>query len=307
MMGCNGRCPMYSITFRQIEVFLEICRAGNFSGAAGQLQVSQPAISNVIRALESQLGIELFERRRGASCVLSREGTRFRDCAQQFLAQCEAIGRGARPGRRRLKPLRAFIGGHLLEDFVRPMLPEFYDEHPQLQMNFLPERSREQILQDIQANKIDIAVITVPAEEKPPGSLLVGTVAAGVYGARNFRGPFSAEAVSALPWLLPAANTQLTDSMLRELEKQGVVPRRVVQFCQYHDVRIHMVCRGKAVTFSVQSVIDKHDPRGQLRLLFPTTPWERRLYINPRVEPSSATAIASFVTRALHGPPITSR
>lgn len=165
MMGFNDRCPMYSITFRQIEVFLEICRAGNFSGAAGQLQVSQPAISNVIRALESQLGIELFERRRGASCVLSREGTRFRDSAQQFLAQCEAIGRGGRPGRRRLKPLRAFIGGHLLEDFVRPMLPEFYDEHPQLQMNFLPERGRDQILQDIQANKIDVAVITVPAEE----------------------------------------------------------------------------------------------------------------------------------------------
>ncbi len=45
---------MYSFTFRQIEVFLEVCRTGNFSGAAGQLQVSQPAISNVIRALSSR-------------------------------------------------------------------------------------------------------------------------------------------------------------------------------------------------------------------------------------------------------------
>jgi DNA-binding transcriptional LysR family regulator len=289
---------MYSFTFRQIEVFLEICRAGNFSGAAGQLEVSQPAISNVIRSLEAQLGVELFERRRGASCVLSRDGLRFRDCAQQFLAECAAIGHGSRPRRRRPRPLRAFIGGHLLEDFVRPMLPELYDEHPQLQMNFLPERSRDQILQDIQTAKIDVAVITVPAEEKPPGSLQVGTVAAGVYGARNFRGPFSPESVSALPFILPAARTQLTISMLRELEKHRVVPERIVGFCQYHDVRIRLACRGKAVTFSVQSVIDKHDPRGQLRLLFPMTPWERRLYINPRVDPASAAAIASFVTRA---------
>ncbi len=53
---------MYSFTFRQVEVFLEICRAGNFSGAAEQLEVSQPAISNVVRALELQLGVELFER-----------------------------------------------------------------------------------------------------------------------------------------------------------------------------------------------------------------------------------------------------
>jgi DNA-binding transcriptional LysR family regulator len=291
---------MYSFTFRQIEVFLEICRAGNFSGAAGQLQVSQPAISNVIRALESQLGVDLFERRRGASCVLTREGIAFRDSAQQFLAQCEALGRGARAGRRKPRPLRVFIGGHLLEDFVRPMLPEFYEEHPQLQMNFLPERTRDQILQDIQSGKVDVAVITVPPEEKPLGSLNLGTVIAGIYGARSFRGPFTAETVSALPFILPAAGAQLTASMLREMERHGVTPSRVIGFYPYHDVRIRLVCRGKGVTFSVQSVIDRHDPRGQLRLLFATAPWERRLYINPRVEPASATAVASFVSRALN-------
>lgn len=99
MGGLAAQDAMYSFTFRQIEVFLAICRAGNFSATADQLQVSQPAISNVIRSLESQLGVELFERRRGASCVLTREGIAFRDCAQQFLSQCEAIGRGARRGR----------------------------------------------------------------------------------------------------------------------------------------------------------------------------------------------------------------
>ena len=87
--------------------------------------------------------------------------------------------------------------------------------------------------------------------------------------------------------------------VLRALEKQGVVPSRIVDFCQYHDVRIRLACRGKGVTFSVQSVIEKHDPRGQLRMVFATEPWERRLYINPHVEPASATAIASFMTRAL--------
>jgi DNA-binding transcriptional LysR family regulator len=290
---------MYSFTFRQIEVFLEICRSGNFSGAADQLEVSQPAISNVIRSLESQLGIELFERRRGASCVLTRDGVTFRDCAQQFLAQCEALSRGARPGRRRPRPLRVFMGGHLLEDFVRPLLPEFHEEHPQIQMNFLPERSRDQILQEIQEGKVDVAVITAPPDDRPPGSLHLGTTAAGVYGARSIRGSQSAEAISALPFILPAAGTQLTNSMLREMEKQGVIPSRVMSFCQYHDVRIGLACRGKGVTFSVQSVIDRHDPRGHLKLVFPTTPWERRLYISPRVEPTIATAVAAFVTRAL--------
>jgi LysR family transcriptional regulator, low CO2-responsive transcriptional regulator len=293
---------MYSFTFRQIEVFLEVCRVGNFSGAAEQLGVSQPAISNVIRALEVQLGVELFERRRGASCVLTRDGMAFRDSAQHFIAQCSALGQGGRRAARRARPLRVFIGGHLLEDFVRPLLPELYEEHPELQMSFLPERSRDHIVQDIQAGKVDVAVITVPAEERPPGSLSLGTVAAGVYGARNFRGSFTAQTVSALPFLLPASGTQLTASMLRELDRHGVMPAKVVGFCPYHDVRIRLACRGQGVTFSVQSVIDSHDPGGQLRMLLPMEPWQRRLYISPRVEREPATAIASFVTRALSRP-----
>jgi DNA-binding transcriptional LysR family regulator len=293
---------MYSFTFRQIEVFLEICRVGNFSAAAGRLDVSQPAISNVIRALESQLGVELFERRRGASCVLTREGIAFRDCAQQFITQCEDIGRGGRGARRRQRPLRAFIGAHLLEDFLRPLLPEFYDEHPNLQLNFLPEKARDQIVQDIQGGKVDVAVITAPAEERPPGSLLVGIVPAGVYGLRSFRGPLSAEEVSALPFILPAAGSQLALSMLREMERHGVRPTRIVGFYPYHDVRVRLACRGKGVVFAAQSVIERHDPRKQLRMLFPTEPWERRLYISPQVDPASAAAVASFVTRALASP-----
>lgn len=290
---------MYSFTFRQIEVFLEICRLGNFSAAAGRLDVSQPAISNVIRALESQLGVDLFERRRGASCVLTREGIGFRDCAQNFITQCEGIGRGAR---RRQRPLRVFIGAHLLEDFLRPLLPEFYDEHPQLQMNFLPEKTRDQIVQDIHGGKVDVAVLTVPPGERPPGSLLVGTVPAGVYGLRSFRGPLGAAEVSALPFVLPAAGSQLALSMLREMERHGVLPSRIVGFYPYHDVRVRLACRGKGVVFAAQSVVDRHDPRRLLRPIFPTEPWERRLYISPQVDPASATAIASFVTRALATP-----
>jgi DNA-binding transcriptional LysR family regulator len=290
---------MFSFTFRQIEVFLEICQVGNFSSAAARLDVSQPAISNAIQALEEQLGTTLFERRRGASCVLTPEGIAFRESAQQFVARCEGIGRVASGRRRRRRPLRVFIGAHLLDDFIRPMLSEFYEEHPQVQMNFLPEKHRDQIVQDIHLGRIDVAVITVPPDERPPGSVLVGVAPAGIWGLRANRGSFTAESVSMLPMVLPIAGGQLTASMLRHLGRQGVHPTRV-SHCPYHDVRVRLACRGKGVIFAVQSVVDKHDTRGQLRLLFPTEPWERRLYINPRLDPASATAIASFVTRALN-------
>ncbi len=137
---------------------------------------------------------------------------------------------------------------------------------------------------------------------KPPGSLNIGTVTAGVYGARNFRGPFTAASVSALPFALPAAGTQLTSSMLRELERHGVVPSRgIVGFSPITTYASDSCVAGKGVTFSVQSVIDSHRrARATAFVVSHAESWERRLYINPRVEPASATAVASFVTRALN-------
>ncbi len=290
---------MYSFTLRQIEVFLEICRVGNFSVAAERLDVSQPAVSNAIRLLESQLNVQLFERSRGAVSVLTPEGIAFREGAQQFVARCELIGRGARTTRSKPRPLKVFVGAHLLEDYIRPMLPEFYEEQPQLSMTFLPEKYRDQILHDIQVGRVDVAVLTVPSQERPQGSVLVGVGPAGIYGLRSTRGPFTAATISTLPIVMPAAGSQLAVSMLRHLERQGIRPQRILN-CPYHDVRVRLACRGKGVIFAAQSVIDKHDTKGQLKLLLATEPWERRLYINPRVDPASAMAIASFVTRALN-------
>lgn len=293
---------MYSFTFRQVEVFLEICRVGNFSAAAERLDVSQPAVSNAMRSLESQLGVELFDRRRGASCVLTAAGGAFQESAQQFISRCKSIGHGSRAARRKPRPLRVYIGAHLLEDYIRPMLPEFYEEHPQVPMTFLPEKHRDQIMQDIQTGRIDVGVITVPSQERPPGSLPVGVVPTGIYGLRTHRGPFTAAALSSLSFVMPPAGSELAASMLRHLERHGIHPARMTH-CPYHEVRVRLACRGKGVIYAAQTVIDKHDPRGQLKLLLATEPWERRLYINPRVEPASATAIANFVTRALVGHP----
>ncbi len=200
-----------------------------------------------------------------------------RHCLPRQLAavRCPVRGHRSRHALRRRKPrpLRVFIGAHLLEDYIRPLLPEFYEEHPQQQMNFLPEKTRDQIIQEISSDKVDVAVITVPPDERPKGSMLVGTVLTGVYGVRSYRGPFTAEEISALPFVLPAADSQLTSSMLRQMERYGVRPTRIVGFFPYHDLRVRLACRGKGVLFAAQSVIDKHDLRGQLRPLFPMEPW----------------------------------
>src|SRR5215218_6024458 len=49
-------------TLRQLESFIAIARTGSFSAAARIVHVSQPALTAVIKNLEQQLGVALFER-----------------------------------------------------------------------------------------------------------------------------------------------------------------------------------------------------------------------------------------------------
>lgn len=53
------------IRLRQLEVLCAVIDLGTTSGAAEALSVSQPAVSNMIRHLEDQVGFSLFKREKG--------------------------------------------------------------------------------------------------------------------------------------------------------------------------------------------------------------------------------------------------
>jgi DNA-binding transcriptional LysR family regulator len=53
------------LTFRQIEVFTAVMRAGSLIGAARDLRISQPTVTRMILRIEDQLGLALFDRVKG--------------------------------------------------------------------------------------------------------------------------------------------------------------------------------------------------------------------------------------------------
>ncbi|MEL0209873.1 MAG: LysR family transcriptional regulator, partial [Novosphingobium sp.] len=58
---------------RALITFANVCEAGTLSGAARQMNVSQPSISLTIGQLEKRLGVTLFERT-ASGVVLTTEG-----------------------------------------------------------------------------------------------------------------------------------------------------------------------------------------------------------------------------------------
>lgn len=63
---------------------LKVYDLGSFSAAAKQLSLTQPAVSQHIRALEKELGIRIFERTNG-KIIVTREGYKVIQCARKMV------------------------------------------------------------------------------------------------------------------------------------------------------------------------------------------------------------------------------
>ena len=80
------------MTLQQIKYVLKTVECGSISEAAKQLFISQPSLSNAVKELETELGIEIFSRSaKGIS--LSVDGAEFLSYARQVAEQTELLER----------------------------------------------------------------------------------------------------------------------------------------------------------------------------------------------------------------------
>ncbi|WP_039018579.1 LysR family transcriptional regulator [Halocynthiibacter namhaensis] len=68
-----------SLRFRQLQAFHAIVETGTVTGAADQLGISQPGISNLLAQLERQTRLKLFERSKGRLLPTPEAGVLFQE------------------------------------------------------------------------------------------------------------------------------------------------------------------------------------------------------------------------------------
>ena len=151
---------MLHSTFRQFEIFVLVVEEEGFARAAERLNISQPAVSSHINALESQIGYRLFERRRGTTPILTAEGQQLYRRAKEVLSQADEIARNmARPNNQpREREIKIGTWSYLLDRWVRPRLPDFLPQNPYLAANFVtgPNRELETLTRE---GKLDVSFL----------------------------------------------------------------------------------------------------------------------------------------------------
>jgi DNA-binding transcriptional LysR family regulator len=89
-----------------MECFLAVARLGNLSRAAEEMFLTQPTLTARLKALEEEVGDQLF--------VRTSRGMRLTEAGKEFLPYAERCVGSFKEGKRRLEELRGASGGQLV-------------------------------------------------------------------------------------------------------------------------------------------------------------------------------------------------
>ncbi|GGG18401.1 LysR family transcriptional regulator [Paenibacillus aceti] len=78
------------MTLQQLKYFIEIVNSGSINKAAESLYISQPSLSNAVKDLEAEVGVELFNRT-PKGITLTMDGVEFLGYARQVVEQASLL------------------------------------------------------------------------------------------------------------------------------------------------------------------------------------------------------------------------
>ncbi|MQS10885.1 LysR family transcriptional regulator [Streptomyces kaniharaensis] len=153
---------------QQLRYFLAVADTCHFTRAAEAVHVAQPSLSQQIRALERELGAELFHRTRG-NIALTDAGDALLPLARRILADTESA-RLAVQETLQLRRGRVRLGAppSLCTSLVPDVLRVFRDRYPGVALVVREGGSRD-LVRSLAAGELDLAlIITPPSGEAAP-------------------------------------------------------------------------------------------------------------------------------------------
>jgi DNA-binding transcriptional LysR family regulator len=148
---------------RQLRAFISLARSGSFTQAGRELHLTQSAISHGIKALETDLGCQLFHRQ-GKTVHLTHHG-------RELLPHAETILQAMSQARASLGALDKTPRGRLTigctpaaSQFILPtVFREFKESFPQYEIRVLPGET-PQTVERVLNNEVDLSVALRPPD-----------------------------------------------------------------------------------------------------------------------------------------------
>lgn len=161
------------MNLHHLRVFHAAAQAGGVTAGAERLNISQPAASREIRALEDRLGIALLDRG-GRSMALTEAGRVLNTYAERIFAlEAAALAE--------LQELAGLSRGHLTvgasntigNHLLPPVLAEYHARHPRIEATLLIGNS-EEVAAGVLEDRLALGFVEGPVEDERFAAMAVG-------------------------------------------------------------------------------------------------------------------------------------
>src|ERR1043166_6816390 len=153
---------------RDLRYFLAAAEALNFTKAAAQLRVAQPALSRRVQDLEDEIGVDLLKRSpRGV--ILTAEGKLFLEKTRQLLKLAdESVEQVRGLARGQYGDLHIGYSPSPTVEILPPALAAFQKAFPHVNV-LLHDASQRELAEGLQTGALELAIMVPPAGDQTAG------------------------------------------------------------------------------------------------------------------------------------------
>lgn len=138
----------------RIFTFIKVCQTLNFTQAARELHITQPAVTKHIKDLENEYQTKLFHFK-GKQCKLTDDG---KDLLDLLITMNNDVQHFKNRIKEKRQPLQFGATLTIGEYVITPALLSILKDHPKLQIKMLVDNT-ERLLQEMDNGHIDFAII----------------------------------------------------------------------------------------------------------------------------------------------------
>lgn len=282
---------------RQIRYFVEAARLGHFTRAAEAMLVSQPSLSQQIRTLESELGVDLFDRT-GRRVRLTGAGEAFLVRARRILEETESAKTETQEfsdllrGRVTVGALQSVVGSALAQ-----LLVAFEELYPGVELNLREQQTTDPMLEMLSAGELDLVVAHASGIEMPRGLaacplftedlVLIMSPEHPLSGRKNI----SLGELKAEPFITFSAGSGIRNTLVQACLQEGFAPRIAFE----SGATTTLVSKGLGVSLVPRSFTEVEGPQVVVLEVLGPAPLTRTVAIfwdeRRRLAPAIATLL----------------
>lgn len=256
-----------NISLEYYKVFYHVAKLGSISAAANQLFISQPAVSQAIKHLESALGANLFLRT-SKGVKLTAEGEMlYRTVSQgyDYFAMAESMFRDIH--HLEAGEIRIGASDMTLQFYLLPYLEQFHAKYPKIKISVTNGPTPETI-KALRAGDIDFGVVTTPVISDKwmiaqPVRRIQDCFVAGVKFTALKHRTLSLEELAQMPLTMLEKRTSSRRYIDALFVQNGYVVRPEFELAT-SELIVQFALRGLGIGYVVQDFAQPYLERGEL-------------------------------------------